>query len=235
MKSELDTIAFFKNIRKTLEAMTDADAGRLMKALFAHDDGEKVDLTDASPVVQMIFPLVAESTDRLTRKRQNKVRKPQTDRKDTANELQTDRKDTAHNHSHNHNQNHSQNHDHTSPDGEEERERELKLPKEIPLPSELNQDFVQEAFRDFREHRRKLRKPMTTKAEEMIIADLAKLAKGDAVAAVKILEQSIKNGWQGVFPLKDKPEKKPYDPKDDRKISYDQAARDIFLKEVCGL
>ena len=201
MKSELDTIAFFKNIRKTLEAMTDADAGRLMKALFAHDDGEKVDLTDASPVVQMIFPLVAESTDRLTRKRQNKVRKPQTDRKDTAH-------NHSHNHNQNHNQNHSQNHDHTSPDGEEERERELKLPKEIPLPSELNQDFVQEAFRDFREHRRKLRKPMTTKAEEMIIADLAKLAKGDAVAAVKILEQSIKNGWQGVFPLKeDKPQR----------------------------
>lgn len=210
MKSGLDTIAFFKNIRQTLEAMTDADAGRLMKALFAHDDGEEVDLSDASPVVQMIFPLVAESTDRLTRKRQNKVRKPQNDRKDTANEPQTDRKDTAHNHNHNqnHSQDHSHNHDHTSPDGEEERERELKLPKEIPLPPELNQDFVQEAFRDFREHRRKLRKPMTTKAEEMIIADLAKLAKGDAVAAVKILEQSIKNGWQGVFPLKeDKPQR----------------------------
>lgn len=91
---------------------------------------------------------------------------------------------------------------------EDKRERELKLPKEIPLPPGLDQDFVQEAFRDFREHRRKLRKPMTTKAEEMIIADLDKLAKGDAVAAVKILEQSIKNGWQGVFPLKeDKPQR----------------------------
>ena len=91
---------------------------------------------------------------------------------------------------------------------EDKRERELKLPKEIPLPPGLDQNFVQEAFRDFREHRRKLRKPMTTKAEEMIIADLAKLAKGDAVAAVKILEQSIKNGWQGVFPLKeDKPQR----------------------------
>lgn len=91
---------------------------------------------------------------------------------------------------------------------EDKRERELKLPKEIPLPPGLDQDFVQQAFRDFREHRRKLRKPMTTKAEEMIIADLAKLAKGDAVAAVKILEQSIKNGWQGVFPLKeDKPQR----------------------------
>lgn len=108
MKSTLDTVAFFKTLRGTLESMSDKDAGRLMKCLFAYDDGESPDLTKASPVVKAIFPLVAEPLDRLTRMRMNKVR-PQTNRKQTANEPQTDltsdqtdRIGAYHNHNHNH-------------------------------------------------------------------------------------------------------------------------------------
>lgn len=56
-----------------------------------------------------------------------------------------------------------------------------------------------------------MRKPLTVKAEELIIKDLAKLARGDAVKATKILEQSIKKGWQGVFPLKDEPEQDSFE------------------------
>ena len=102
MKSTLETVAFFKSMRETLEKMSDKDAGALMKALFAHDDGEKPDLSKKSPLVQITFPIMAEALDRLTAKRMAKVRKP------TANEPQTDRKPTAnashHNHSHNHDQ-----------------------------------------------------------------------------------------------------------------------------------
>ena len=36
-----------------------------------------------------------------------------------------------------------------------------------------------------------------------MIKDLSKLARGDPILAVKILEQSIKNGWLGVFPLQE--------------------------------
>ena len=96
----LDTIAFFKTLRETLDSMSDEDAGALMKALFAHDDGDEMDLSGKSVVVKVVFPIVAEATDRLSKKRQNKVRQPQAYRKQTANEPQTDRKDTAHNHNH---------------------------------------------------------------------------------------------------------------------------------------
>ena len=101
MKSTLDTIAFFKTLRETLDSLSDQDAGRLMKILFAYDDGEEPDLSDVSPVVRAIFPLVAEPLDRLTKIRMSKVR-PQTNRKSTANLPQTNRKDAAHNHSLNH-------------------------------------------------------------------------------------------------------------------------------------
>lgn len=99
MKSSLETVAFFKTLRTTLDSMSDEDAGKLMKALFAYDDGENPDLASASPTVKAVYPMAAESLERLTKKRMSKVR-PQTDRKQSANEPQTDRKDTAHNHSH---------------------------------------------------------------------------------------------------------------------------------------
>ena len=112
MKSTLDTVAFFKTLRETLESLNDKDAGRLMKCLFAYDDGEDPDMAKASPVVKAIFPLVAEPLDRLTKMRMNKVR-PQTNRKRTANEPQTDsnadqtdRIGDYHNHNHNHILNH---------------------------------------------------------------------------------------------------------------------------------
>ena len=211
-----------------VEELSDAQAGELMKTVMRYSvTGELPETEDQA--VTILFMLMKSYIDRnqkayeetCRRNRENGKRggRPKTERlsekpsgysENPENPIQNQNQNQnqIQNHDQNQNQIQIQNHDQTSPDGEERRERELKLPKEIPLPPELNQDFVQEAFRDFREHRRKLRKPMTTKAEEMIIADLAKLAKGDAVAAVKILEQSIKNGWQGVFPLKeDKPQR----------------------------
>ena len=44
---------------------------------------------------------------------------------------------------------------------------------------------------------------MTRRAEELILKGLVKLSGGDAVTAKRILEQSTKNSWQGVFPLKE--------------------------------
>lgn len=101
MKSTLETIAFFKNLRPTLDELSDEEAGALMKALFAFDDGEVPDLTGKSTTVKALFPLVAETLDRLTKNRMSKVR-PQTDRKSPANAPQIDRKSPAHNHNHNH-------------------------------------------------------------------------------------------------------------------------------------
>lgn len=87
MKSTLETVAFFKNLRQTLEALSDKDAGALMKALFAFDDGETPDLSGQSEIVKAIYPMAAESLDRLTQKRMNKVR-AQKKRKESANDSQ---------------------------------------------------------------------------------------------------------------------------------------------------
>jgi hypothetical protein len=57
------------------------------------------------------------------------------------------------------------------------------------------------AWKDFKEMRKKKNKPMTLKAEELIIKELNKLTNNENIQ-IAILNQSIMNSWQGVFPLK---------------------------------
>lgn len=57
-----------------------------------------------------------------------------------------------------------------------------------------------EALSDFAEHRKKLHKPMTEKAKELLLRKLEKLG-GTEQERIAILNQSIENGWQGVFPI----------------------------------
>ena len=57
------------------------------------------------------------------------------------------------------------------------------------------------AWKEFKVMRIKNRKPLTERGEELIINELNKLASS-GILQVAILNQSIMNSWQGVFPLK---------------------------------
>ena len=52
----------------------------------------------------------------------------------------------------------------------------------------------------FAEHRKKLRSPLTDRAGELIRMKLAKLEK-EGNDPTEVLEQSIEQGWKGVFPI----------------------------------
>jgi hypothetical protein len=60
-------------------------------------------------------------------------------------------------------------------------------------------DFLK-TWGDFLEMRKKIRKPATDRAKDLI---LKKLHKDDIKMAMARLEQSIVNGWQDVYPLKE--------------------------------
>lgn len=66
-------------------------------------------------------------------------------------------------------------------------------PATIPLPDFVSSDI----WRDWVAHRHKLRKPLTERAVELTLADLAKTP----LDADEMLRTSIKRGWTGVFPL----------------------------------
>lgn len=65
-----------------------------------------------------------------------------------------------------------------------------------PLDEKLN-----DAFKDFIQYRKKIRKPMTPRAIKLIMSKLDELSSDNDVK-IQILNQSIMNGWTGLFPLK---------------------------------
>ena len=66
-----------------------------------------------------------------------------------------------------------------------------------------NDEILNKAFSDYVAMRKQIKKPLTDRAVELAMKKLAELSNGDNDMAVKIIEQSIMNSWQGLFPLKD--------------------------------
>lgn len=105
---------------------------------------------------------------------------------------------------------------------EEEREGDKKeKKKEIKVFSDdagLNQAIL--AFMDFRKN---IKKPMTDRAVELLIKKLNDMTPM-IDEQIEIINQSIMNGWQGVFPLKDER------PQPIRKTGYQKQTKADELK-----
>lgn len=70
-----------------------------------------------------------------------------------------------------------------------------------------NDEKLNQAFLDFIEHRKQIKKPMTDLAISRNMKELEKLSSNNGVMdndkAIAIIDQSIAAGWQGLFPLKE--------------------------------
>lgn len=87
---------------------------------------------------------------------------------------------------------------------------------------------LRDALIEFVKFRKLIKKPMTNKALELIIAKLNKLGVSDR-ERVAIINQSIERGWAGVFSLKDEePQSKGYQV-DPRKLYH---MPESYLKEI---
>lgn len=81
---------------------------------------------------------------------------------------------------------------------EVEKRREQQGASAFALPDWVSRDD----WKAFEDSRKKLRKPMTDRARSLVINELDRLrAAGNDPSAV--LAQSVRKGWQDVFPLKD--------------------------------
>ena len=88
-------------------------------------------------------------------------------------------------------------------------------------------DIFTKTWQDFKEMRKAKNKKMTSKAEELILNELNKLAT-DEKTQVAILNQSIMNSWQGVFPLKvNKEPEVSYAKYESKKVSKAEAKKYI--------
>ena len=69
--------------------------------------------------------------------------------------------------------------------------------------SAIEDEDLKKTYIEFIKMRKLIKKPLTDRGLELLIGKLEKLAPGNIAMQKAILEQSIMNNWQGVFPLKD--------------------------------
>jgi hypothetical protein len=87
---------------------------------------------------------------------------------------------------------------------EEERKEVNKERKKVILDFSFCNENLVEDFKSFVEFRKSIKKPFTTQDQlERLYKKLRELSGGKMETAKKILDQSIVNGWQGVFELKE--------------------------------
>jgi hypothetical protein len=87
-----------------------------------------------------------------------------------------------------------------------------------------NENLVED-LKSFVEFRKSIKKPFTTQDQlERLYKKLRELSGGKMENAKKILDQSIVNGWQGVFELKEtpKPKQEPNPPYANKLNRYNQ-------------
>jgi len=70
----------------------------------------------------------------------------------------------------------------------------------VDFPSELDTDEFRRAWSEWEQYRVEARKALTPSTRT---AQLKKLAKDGPVVGARLLAQSIEQGWQGIFPLKE--------------------------------
>lgn len=87
--------------------------------------------------------------------------------------------------------------------GEEEKkkEKEEKLVV-VEFPKAIDTEAVRTAWGMFLDHRKEIKKRLTPLASQMAVKRLLEYSGGVPNQAVAVIEQTIANGWQGLFPLK---------------------------------
>lgn len=85
------------------------------------------------------------------------------------------------------------------PDAIPEKEKKKTVEKKVQTIFVVPDNIRPETWAAFEDHRKKLRKPMTDHARGLILKELEKLDQDPNA----LLDQSIRKGWQDVFPLKD--------------------------------
>jgi len=77
--------------------------------------------------------------------------------------------------------------------------------KQVNKEQHFEDSSLNDAFEDFKLHRKQLKKPMTEKVIELAVK---KLQKVNEKVAIEMIQQSIENGWSGLFEVKEQAKKK---------------------------
>lgn len=184
---------------KSIRNLSDAECGRLFKALLQYSAGEQ--LINLQGREGIAFDFICEQIDRDNEKYAERCRtNRENGTKANATECHqsvpngTERPRTV------------PNAPQGKGEGEGKGERNTSSGSNTPPPPPRGRVDVPEALMEnwngFCEMRKKIKKPLTDRAAKMILNELERLAPGDNHTKGLILDQSVKRCWQDVYPLK---------------------------------
>lgn len=82
---------------------------------------------------------------------------------------------------------------------EKEKGKEVIKQERLFFPED---EILNQTFKNYVDNRKAIKSPMTENAIDLAIKHLMDLSSGDHEKAIAILNQSIENGWKGLFDLK---------------------------------
>lgn len=184
---------------KSIRNLSDAECGRLFKALLQYSAGEQ--LINLQGREGIAFDFICEQIDRDNEKYAERCRtNRENGTKANATECHqsvpngTERPRTV------------PNAPQGKGEGEGKGERNTSSGSNTPPTPPRGRVDVPEALMEnwngFCEMRKKIKKPLTDRAAKMILNELERLAPGDNHTKGLILDQSVKRCWQDVYPLK---------------------------------
>ena len=204
----------FADQRNVLSLLTDEQAGKLLRALYAYNDGEDPDITDQT--VKIVFVTIKSRIDSVWQKsetlRKNRLGKTKQNKQEQTktNDNKTEQNETNDNGNNKILQRKekertkervkeilnpplSPNGD-ISPTGETAAKKETLEHVLAEQPTELIPALV-----EFINHRKQIKKPLSAHALRLNIATLKRLAPDDIERQKYLAEYAIMKGWQGFY------------------------------------
>lgn len=198
-----DSFILYLEQKQIFEMLTDEEAGKLIKAIFEYEDTGQIVSLDKS--LRIAFIPIKSILDRNKEKYEKVV-----ERNKSNIEKRWNKEDTKNTTGKNGIQKNTKNTDNDNVNDNEyvydnDIDKKEKSKKRKTFEDVLSENHFSEqlenTIRDFIDMRKTIKKPMTSKALELLIKNLDKLTNLEE-EKIAILNQSIEHGWQTVYPLK---------------------------------
>lgn len=196
-----DSFILYLEQKQIFEMLTDAEAGQLIKAIFEYEDTGQIINLDRS--LQIAFLPIKSVLDRNKEKYEKVIDRNKKNIEKRWNKENTKNttgkigmpKDTK-------NTDNDNEHEYDNENDKKEKNKKRKTFEDVFLENHFSQE-LENTIKDFIDMRKTIKKPMTSKALELLIKNLEKLTNLEE-EKIAILNQSIERGWQTVYPLKNK-------------------------------
>lgn len=236
-----DSFILFTSYKETVDCMTDVSAGLLFKMILNYESGYEPlhELPEGcdTDTAYIAFTFIKRQLDAMNEKYEKSVEKQREAGRKGAEKRWGNRSETIGSDSKPIAKHSNPIKADSKPIGsdslyEYEYDIKEKPSKEGKKKSDLNgleDPVLLAAVKDYENHRKKIKAPLTERALDLALKKLEELAPGDTPTKVAIINQSIMNGWKGLFALKGRA------PNDHHGITRDDDLDDIATLQAMRL